>query len=165
MHGATPCINLVVGTESHSPRQLHHDTSISLLHLSLPFLFLLALKSCVSLALSKGGGTSSPQCATTTHWPLCLHFLFGFRNEIWTCLNEIWRPLCLLASDSPPWFWTFKSCLIKPTVHLLSAIDSWYFNGWRCETKLRLKCADVGGGNKANSCPWALCESPAQTTF
>jgi hypothetical protein len=98
------CINLVVGTESHSPRQLHHDT----IHPSpcLAFPFGLALESCVSLALSKGGceyskyldGGASPEGATSLYSlaTRCSHLLRDWElseNEIRTCcINEIWRP-------------------------------------------------------------------------
>lgn len=93
-----PCINLVVGTESHSPRrqrQLHHDTSISFFLCSIssssssptPHLafFLLALKSCGSLALPKGGSVCL--CAWSPHTISC-------------CYSTASRILLLLAGHS-----------------------------------------------------------------
>lgn len=113
----TPCINLVVGTESHSPRQLHHDTihpSISLVcpasspshRFPFPFGFGSQKLRIFSSFQGRVLPSSLPQHPATTHYSLlstghcrvhrisCLVWFWPptsrtRMSDIWNCMNEI----------------------------------------------------------------------------
>ena len=164
--GVTPCINLVVGTESHSPRQLHHDTIHPSIHPSL-FLLFLALKSCVSLALSKGGyfhPASPPQQCSTTSPLLSLSLTGHHRVHCISCLVRPpgWmisgpvgtrsghRPSGPVASDSRALnlqiMLTINNAAPPPFCDRFDLVAP--FTGRQCEPEPRLNAQDVGGGIK-----------------